>query len=70
MNIYRSQSVWELDMKKALGLLAALLVAVGPWGATLGSLAEILQPGNLFPLAGIVGGVIGAWLAQSPRGVK
>ena len=53
-------------MRKVLGLLGALLVAIGPWGASLGSLSEILHPANLFPLAGIVGGVIVAWVGQSP----
>ena len=47
--------------------LGALLVAIGPWGfENVGVWSDLIMPGKMFSLLGIVGGVILAWLGQSP----
>mgnify|MGYP001586753893 CR=1 FL=1 len=54
-----------LDKSKLI-LCASLLVAVGSWGAHFNSWIEIFQPSTLFGLIGTVGGVVLAWLGDSP----
>lgn len=51
---------------KALVLIASLLVALGGWGATFTSWAEVCRVNNVFGLVGIIGGVLLAWLGASP----
>lgn len=55
-----------MSFKKFGVLLASLLVALAPWGQTLGSWESALTTSNLWPALGIVGGVILAWLSESP----
>lgn len=49
-----------------LVLAASLLVAVSPWMMSLESFETATTPANLGALAGIVGGVLLAWLGKSP----
>jgi hypothetical protein len=47
-------------------LVASLLVALGSWGATFSSWAEVVRVSNVFGLLGIIGGVVLAWFGTSP----
>ena len=52
--------------KNFLVLIASIMVAVVPWGSTLETWGDAITVANIFPLLGIVGGVLLAWLGQSP----
>jgi hypothetical protein len=52
--------------RKLAVLLGSLMVAAAPWGMSLESLGAALEAPNLFALVGIVGGVLLAWLGDSP----
>lgn len=54
-----------LDKSKTI-LIASLLVALGSWGTTFSTWAEVTRVSNVFGLIGIVGGVVLAWLGTSP----
>ena len=53
-------------LKHFLVLVASIMVAVVPWGSSLNSWGDAVTVANIFPLLGIVGGVLLAWLGQSP----
>lgn len=54
------------QIKSIIVLVASVMVAVVPWGSSLESWDAAAQTANIFPLIGIVGGVLLAWLGQSP----
>jgi hypothetical protein len=54
------------QFKGFLILFASWLVAIVPWGSSLSTWQDAITTGNLFPFLGITGGVILAWLGQSP----
>lgn len=47
-------------------LIASLLVAIASWGSGFNNWAELKAIGNIFSLVGVIGGVVLAWLGQSP----
>ena len=51
---------------KIVILAGSLMLTVGGWMAALGSWADLLQPGTIAALLSTVGGVVMAWLGQSP----
>jgi hypothetical protein len=53
-------------IKNVLVLVASIMVAVVPWGSALPSWEDAVSVEQTFPLLGIVGGVLLAWLGQSP----
>ena len=53
-------------VKHVLVLVASIMVAVVPWGSSLETWEDAVVVANIFPLLGIVGGVLLAWLGQSP----
>lgn len=59
-------------MKPSVAMfLGALLVALGPWGfENIRVWADLFQPGNVFSLLGILGGVTLSWLGKSPMPSK
>ena len=55
--------------KRFAVLIASWMVAIVPWGESLGSWDAALTTNNFFPFIGITGGVLLAWLGKSPRKV-
>lgn len=53
-------------VKSILGLLASEAVALVAWGSSLPNWDAALLTENFFPGLGIFGGVLLAWLGQSP----
>ena len=53
-------------MNKVWTLVASLMLAVGGWGATFQHWNEAWQVSNFFGLLAIIGGIMLAWLGQSP----
>ncbi len=51
---------------KMVVLAGSLMLAVGGWMAALPSWGDLWHPGTLAALLSTVGGVILAWLGQSP----
>lgn len=54
-------------MKLSYAVLAAsLLVAIGSWGMGFDNWRDLTEVSNVMSLAGVIGGVILAWLGRSP----
>lgn len=61
-----------MTWKNFVSLAAALLVALAGWAASLQepiqNWASLVEPKYAFALAGILGGVLLAWIGDSPLG--
>lgn len=47
-------------------LVCSLMIGIGPWTLAFDKWEEALLPQNVGALAGIVGGIVLAWLGASP----
>ena len=53
-------------LKKLCMLVASLMVALASWGSSFETWQEMYDPQNAWVGIGIIGGVLVAWLGQSP----
>lgn len=50
----------------AVVLVGSLLVALGGWGVAFQEWSDMCRLSSVFSLAGVVGGVLLAWIGKSP----
>jgi hypothetical protein len=57
-------------LRRVVLLLASLAIALGPWIAALPSWGSALEPVTVAVGLPIIGGVVVAWLGESPLKIK
>lgn len=60
----------QFTTTKIIILIASLMIALGPWLYELDTFGQIATPSGVGALLGIIGGVLLAWLGESPRKPK
>lgn len=56
----------EFTLRKIVLLIGSLLIALGPWVLSLEAWCNAVTPQSVAVLFGIVGGVLVAWVGESP----
>lgn len=56
----------EIRWRQVVLLIGSLLVALVPWLMSLNAWCDAVNPGSVGILAGIIGGVLLAWIGESP----